>query len=141
VSRGSRRIAVPLSIVCLLALSACGMPVYDEQVVARYRLFAPDTREQTCLLWNFRDHSGPCLIQETVFGVGFNDKYVVVESHPNADRAVTAFWYLVRDKRTEANPIGDGHVQINGPFSKTQYTSIRERRHLPEFRTILTDLE
>jgi hypothetical protein len=116
------------------------MPVYDEQVVAKFRLFAADTREEMCLLWEFRDHGGPCLIQESVFGVGFNDKYVVVESHPNANRAITAFWYLVRDKRTEASPVGDEHVQIKGPFSSQQYATIAHRLRLPEFTTVLSDL-
>ncbi len=117
------------------------MPVRDEHIVARYYLMAPDLPEQTCLLWDDDKGGGSCLVSETVFGAGYSDNYVVAESHPHGTHSTTLYWYIVRNRSNETSGDSGLRLQAKGPFSTQQYATLKTQLHLPEFTTVLTDLE
>jgi hypothetical protein len=141
-----------LAVVLLITLSSCGLPVRDERVVARYRLWAADTDEETCLMWDVGhagdleekmgfSEGGDCLVPETVFAAGFNGQYVVAKSHPSRKQGPVSYFYIVRDPRNENNPDGEFSLKVNGPLTKDQWANVKARLHLPEFTIVLDDSE
>ena len=122
-------------IASLLLLSGCGF-VHDEILVARYKLVAADLKNDMSLCWSL--DSGNCvgdgLPGPTVFAAGFNDKYIVVSTHPDiSNRGITQFFYVVRDRPNENKDTGLPRLGIKGPFSQIEYEAERTRLDLPAF--------
>ncbi len=92
-------------------------------------------------MWQQWHGGGPCLIHETVFAAGFDDKYVVAENHPDEDRNRTAYWYIIRDLKNEDKPLGIPYTGIMGPFGEKQYFELKARLHLPDFSIVYDDLK
>jgi hypothetical protein len=95
-----------------------------------------------CLLWQDSGTSGgECIVSPTVFAVGFDDKHVVVKSHPRENPTVTAYWYIVRDRHLEDRAKDPRPGNVNGPYSEAQYASLSAKLHLPPFTTVFEDLQ
>jgi len=84
---------------------------------------------------------GPCVVQETVFAAGFDDKYIVAENHPSRDRSRTAYWYIIRNAQSESDPMGILRARVMGPFPETQYRKLEARLNLPNFSIVYDDLK
>ena len=125
----------------LFAVASCGLPIRNQQIAGRYRLETTDVDEDTCLMWDWSDGSGPCVVAPTVFAIGFDDKYIVAKSHPENSRQNTAYWYIVRDVKSENRPEGVFRAKVKGPFSGKQYASLNAQLRLPEFTTVLSGLQ
>jgi len=71
-------------IIVVFVLFGCNGFIIKKQVVKDYYLTAPDVEEQLSLSYhtsNDGDSYGT-IVGETVFAIGFNDKYIIVKQHP-----------------------------------------------------------
>lgn len=100
------------------SLTACGF-VHDEHIDGPYRLVAVDVMEDMAVCYELRDG---CIgrIPETVYAVGFNEKYLVVARHPNSDRSKSEYYYV---ERGLDGPLVDPSVSVRGPFVAAEFES------------------
>ena len=70
-------------------------------------------------------------IPETVFQVGFDERYVVAASHPTPNSV--AYFYIIRDLD---GLLVDPSVSVRGPFDATAFAEERSRIGLPELKPI-----
>jgi hypothetical protein len=129
------------AVVVLLAaavavLRGCGF-VHDEHLVGPYRLNAIDVDEQMSVCY---DLGGDAVgrIGETVFAVGWDDRYIVAKQHPKNDRRVTNYFYL---DMSRDGPTADPSRSVTGPLSAAEFNAKKAELGLPEFKRVIASLE
>ncbi len=114
--------------VCLMidGLGGCGSH-RDVTIDGPYHLIAEGDEEQmaVCL-----DSPGGCIgrIPATVYAVGVDASYVVAARHPQANRAITEFYYVIRASDI---PTADTSAAVRGPFDAQAFEAARTQLHLP----------
>jgi len=118
-------------------LSGCGL-VHDEQIVGPYRLSAIDIDEQMGVCYEQR--SGGCIgrIDETVFAVGADARFVVAKQHPSNDRTVVNYFIIVIANDSE---LADPSKSVIGPLSEAAYRDKSQSLRLPTFTRTIASLE
>ena len=112
--------------MCLF--SACGL-IIKENFFGNYFLTAPDTEEQLALSYhdiNDKDNY-PTLIEETVFAVGYNETYIIVQQHPGRNKRVTNF-YILPIKKGMDWKTKNGLI---GPMTLEQFNEKRRTLNIP----------
>lgn len=129
------------TIASLFLLLSCGF-VHDETLVGPYKLVAVDISGDMSLCWSSLDgQTCDGIVGPTVFAAGFNEKFVVVEIHPNDKKAITQFFYVIREPENENNDFGPTVQSVQGPFNKRNYEIEKARLKLPEFTRTFDDLK
>jgi hypothetical protein len=97
----------------LVVLSGCGFG-HDERVTGDYRLIADDVPDQMSLSRRLPDGNAIGRINETVFVVGWNHRYIVSKRHPAKNRKVTHYYYL---DMSRDSIYADPSQSVAGPLS------------------------
>ncbi len=136
------RPATLATIAVALLLSSCGF-VHDETLVARYKLVAVDDNSGMSLCWKMDsgDCNGDGLPGPTLFAAGFNEKFIVLATHPNSNRSITRYFYIIRDLKNEDKGDASHNFGVKGPFDQTQFDLQKANLHLPEFTRTFYDLK
>jgi hypothetical protein len=116
-----------------MTMSGCGF-VHDEKIIGPYRLVAVDIDEQMSVCYELG--SGGCInrIDETVFAVGADARFIVAKQHPAGDRTITNYFILVIGHDSE---LADPKKSVVGPLSESAFLEKSRLLHLPAFlRTI-----
>jgi len=116
-----------------MIMSGCGF-VHDEKIIGPYRLSAIDIDQQMRVCYALA--AGGCVgrIDETVFAVGADARFIVAKQHPSGDRAITNYFILVIGNDSE---LADPHKSVLGPLSESAFLEKSRLLHLPAFsRTI-----
>ncbi len=68
----------------------------NEQISLRYYLVSVDSKENMSLGYSINDDNSSFVdvVGETVFSVGFDDKYIIVKQHPYNNRNVTNYFIV-----------------------------------------------
>ncbi len=129
----SKSIALATILLC-----GCSCDVHDERLIGPYRLSAIDVHEQMSIYYDLGDGSSIGRISETVFAVGWNEKYIVAKQHPNNDRRVTNYYYLeiARDSK-----YADPSASVTGPLSESEFKAKQVELGLPSFTRSIKSLE
>ena len=114
-------------------LSGCG-EVHREHLVGPYDLCAIDISEQMSVYYGLKDGGGVDRIDQTVFSVGWNNRYIVAKQHPGNNRSVTNYFYL---DMTKDGPLVDPSVCVVGPLSETEFSRKQAELGLPPFERTL----
>ncbi len=123
--------------VAVSLLSGCGF-AHDEQLTGPYRLIAVDTLDQMSVSYGLPGGDAVGRISETVFSVGWNDRYIVAKQHPNNDRTITHFYYLdISRDSTYADPI----ASVTGPLTEAEFLGKRRDLALPDFTRNIKSLQ
>ncbi len=125
---------IPLATLLAVAalLVGCG-PVEEYKIVGDYTLMAMDTDEQMsiwCGKWG--------RVDQTVFSVGFNERYVVAKQHPNGDRKLTNYFYI---DRSSDSPSESEAKHVIGPLSEPEFRLRQQELSLPPFSRTIANLE
>ena len=120
-----------LYIICLLSSCIGGSGfVTKDHIFGNYYLVAPDDDIQLSLSYHEPvdgDNYGT-FITETIFAVGYNEKYIIVKQHPNNNRTVTNYFILPLIKgfnwRTNNGLIG--------PLTLDQFNEKRKQLSIPD---------
>ncbi|NIJ48511.1 hypothetical protein [Rhizomicrobium electricum] len=123
----------------LVSLAGCGF-YNDEALTAKYKLVAVDAREQMALCWDEGDGVSSFLAGPTLFSAGYDRNYVVAAIHPKGEKAVTQYFYIVRNPKFEARR-GPSSDDIHGPFNAQEYSKESARLRLPPFTRTFDDLK
>jgi hypothetical protein len=122
---------ISLFIICLLSGCIGGLGfVTKDHICGNYYLVAPDDDVQLSLSYHEPtdgDNYGT-FITETVFAVGYNEKYIIVKQHPNNNRSITNYFILPLIKgfnwRTNNGLIG--------PLTLEQFNEKRKELNIPD---------
>ncbi len=107
-------------------LGGCGSH-RDVTIDGPYHLIAEDDEEQMAVCY---DSSEGCIgrIPATVYAVGVDASYVVAARHPQANRSITEFYYVIR---ASDRPTVDTSAAVRGPFDAQAFETARTELHLP----------
>ena len=115
-------------------LTSCIFEGTSEKLTGPYRLSATDSDLQMHVSYKLTSGDTVGRIPETVFSVGWNDRYIVAKQYPKNNRAITNYFYLeiARD-----NEYADPSESVTGPLSADEFEKKRSELGLPVFsRTI-----
>jgi hypothetical protein len=124
--------AIAISLAASLLLGGCG-PVEEHRIVGPYRLMAMDTRDQMsiwCGKWG--------RVDETVFAVGFDNRYIVAKQHPKGDRSLTNYFYIDMAADSPDEPRAK---HVTGPLSEPAFLGRKKQLGLPPFTRIIPSLQ
>jgi hypothetical protein len=131
-----RRLPIAMIVLAVL-LAGCGF-VHDEHLVGPYYLTAVDTDEQMSLGHALAGGERVGRVDETVFAVGWDDRYLVAKQHPKNDRRVTNYYVVDRARdRADADPA----ASVTGPLSEAAFLAKKAELSLPGFRRTVRSLE
>ena len=130
------RFAGVLLSVCSLFGCKPGLS-HDEQIVGPYRLIATDVSEKMHVAYSGAKGSVVC-IPQTVFAIGWDDRYIVAKQHPRDDRGITNFYFLDISRGSATN---DPVASVIGPLTEDEFEYHREELGLPEFKRTIKSLE
>lgn len=122
--------------LCVI-LSSCGF-AHDEPLTGNYCLIATDLLEQMSISYSFENGSAVGRIDETVFAVGWDQRYIVAKQHPNNNRALTNYYYL---EMAKDSPYADPRESVTGPLTAQQFASKQNELKLPPFTRTIKSLE
>ena len=129
---GMKTLARLLPVIALL-FSGCGY-VHDEKLTGPYRLIAVDVDEQMNVSYSLPNGSAVGRIPETVFSVGWNDRYIVAKQHPKNNRSITNYYYL---DMSHDSAYADPSASVTGPLAESDFLRRRTEIGLPDFsRTV-----
>jgi hypothetical protein len=77
------------------------------------------------------------LIDEQVFAVGWDGRYLVAKQHPARDKSVTAYFVLDSTRSDDRDPL----AEVSGPLTAEEFARRKTALRLPEFTTVLASLE
>lgn len=126
------RACVVLSL--LAVLGGCGL--LDSGVVWRdgpVALTWIDIPAEVTLSYDRGDGAWDVLVDQQVFAVGADSRYVVAKQHPAGDASVTSYFVLYRHKGKRG--------KVVGPMSAIEFSNLSERVRLPAFSHTLASLE
>ena len=125
-------LALLLPVIALL-FCGCGY-AHDEKLTGPYRLIAVDVDEQMDVSYSLPKGSAIGRIPETVFSVGWNDRYIVAKQHPKNNRSITNYYYL---DMSRDSAYADPSASVTGPLVESDFLPRRAELGLPDFsRTI-----
>ena len=124
-------------VLLVLGLDGCGF-VHDEKITGPYRLVAIDISEQMSVCYTLEKSDCIGRIPETVFSVGWNDRFIVAKQHPSNNRSVTNYFILelARDGK-----LADPSASVTGPLSATAFEGKVASLGLPPFTKTIEALK
>lgn len=135
-----KRIIISLIIISLFCLWFCfyGRFVHDELLTGNYRLIAVDVSEQMSVCYSLNKGGAVGRINETVYSVGWDNRYIVAKQHPKNDRTKTNFFYL---EMAKDSMYAEPSTSVKGPLTAQEFTSKQSELKLPNFTRTIKDLE
>jgi len=129
--------ALVIGVIFVFHLAGCGF-VHDEKIAGPYRLVAIDISEQMGVCYTLE--KGDCIgrIPETVFSVGWNERFIVAKQHPSNNRSVTNYFILemARDSK-----LADPSASVTGPLSAAAFEERVASLGLPPFTKTIEALK
>ena len=126
-----------LSLYVMLLLAGCGN-VYDEHLIGCYCLGAIDTYEQMSVYYCSPTDVEIGRINDNVFSVGWNSRYIVARRHPGNDRSITNYYFL---DMTKDSLYADPSVSVTGPLLKEEFMQKQRELGLPGFSRTIESLK
>lgn len=116
----------------------CGCSLRDEKLIGPYRLANIDVEEQMAVYYDLGDGTSIGRIHQTVFAVGWNEKYIVAKQHPDNNRAITNFYFLEIAKDSK---YADPSDSVTGPLTESEFIRKQTELKLPPFTRTIKSLE
>jgi hypothetical protein len=122
-----RQIALLILLMLTLACGGIGL-AYEQDLSGPYAVWAPDSVEQAAIVEKIPDSSGATVVIDAmVFSYGWNDDFIIVKQHPNADGidavdAGVTQWFIL-DVANE---------KVYGPLTEEAYHRTRRDLGVPD---------
>jgi hypothetical protein len=126
-------------VILLLFIFSCN-DLNEKHIIGRYYLDTVDyVEELMSLYFKYDDGNSIGVVNQTVFAVGFNEKYIVVKQHPDNNKKITNF-YIVPIYKEETYWPEKG---LLGPLTFEQFQEKRKELNLTnvEFTIIKESLK
>ncbi len=118
-----------ICIALVLPVAGCGF-VHDEMITGPYRLVAIDNSEQMSVCYTLKKCDCIGRISETVFSVGWNDRFIVAKQHPSNNRSITNYFILEMARDSQ---LADPSASVTGPLSAAAFEKKVASLGLPSF--------
>ena len=96
-----------------------------------------DVPSSTTLSYELEGGTSVGRIDETVFSVGRNERYIVAKQHPGNDKSVTNYFFI---EKAKDQPYADPHDVVAGRLSEMEFRAKAKELGLPKFTKTLTSL-
>ncbi|HET9058268.1 MAG TPA: hypothetical protein VFN30_15595 [Chitinophagaceae bacterium] len=126
-----------ICLVIIFSLCGCNGFVREELVVGRYYLVAVDVPQDLDLSYKLEDGSYIGVVRETVFAVGFNDKYIIVKQHPFNNRAITNYYIVPIYKENILSP----EKGVSRALTLEQFNEKRKELRIPDEVAFTKEIE
>ncbi len=118
-------------------LAGCGF-VHDEHLTGPYRLVAVDTPEEMSICYTLEKNDCIGRIPDTVFSVGWNERFIIAKQHPSNNKATTNYFILeiARDSK-----FAEPNESVTGPLSKSEFEEKLISLGSPQFTRTIEELK
>lgn len=135
----NRVLNVAFYVLIFMIVSSCGL--FDSGEVWRggpYRLSWIDIPENVTLSYDLGKGSSVGRIEEQVFAVGWDGRYLVAQQHPKGNKKITN--YFIIDAKKDS-PSADPKDVVIGPLTEAEYKTKSAELKLPSFTKELESLK
>lgn len=134
----------PLYYFLIIFIFLSCQDLVKERIIENYYLVAADDPEGTCLSYHESSEESTygCIIEATVFAVGYNSNYLIVKQHPSVlpnppDKKITNYYILpIKNGMNWSNKNG-----LIGPLTIEQFIEKRNELNIPESLTFTIEIE
>lgn len=127
-------------VLVLLVIAAGGCGFWDSDVEWQggpYILIWIDDPNTPRVNYDLGEGSSIGRIDEVVFSVGWDGRYLVAKQHPGGDKSVTNYFYI--DGSKDQSHL-DPRMAVVGPLNEAQFTNAAKEHGLPSFTKTLESL-
>lgn len=111
--------ATLLAVMTLVGCGGIGC-AYEKRLSGKYGLVAVDVLEQMSLSEMLPGGSAVGVINETVFAVGWDERFIIAKQHPSGNKSITHYYIL---------QVADG--TLTGPFDVSAFIAERAKLGAP----------
>ena len=97
-----------------------------------------DIPDDVTLSYDLGQNSAVGRIEERVFAVGWDGRYVVAQQHPKGNKSITNYFYIDSQKDSA---YADAKQVVVGPLSEAEFKKKSEELKLPPFTKVLKSLK
>ena len=137
-----RTIAILSIVLFIYTITGCGGIglALDKTIIGRFHLIAVDVKEDVSLSYELDDGNFIGVVNQTVFAVGHNDKYIIVKQHPQQLGKSITNYYVVPVFVKNQYWI---EKEVVGPLTKEQFERKKKELNIEnlEFTTVYENLE
>lgn len=122
-----------------LTIGGCGL--WDSGIEWRggsYILIWIDDPHATTLSYDLGGGTSVGRINEVVFSVGWDGRYVVAKQHPGGAKSVTNYFFIDSSKDQQS---ADPSDVVVGPLDENEFRARKKELGLPEFSKTLASLQ
>lgn len=135
------RASFSLFLIASLSLGLVGCGMFDSGVEWRggpYALMWIDLPDTVHIARDEGKGSWAPKIEQQVFAVGWNGRYLVAQQHPKGDKKITNYFILESQRDS---PHAAAKDSVIGPLSEAEFTQKSKELGLPQFTKVLTSLK
>ena len=135
------RSSLLLVILALLTSGLVGCGLFDSGVEWRggpYALMWIDLPDSVFIARDEGKGSWAPKVEQQVFAVGWNGRYLVAKQHPKGDKKVTN--YFIVDSQKDS-PHASAGSSVIGPLSEAEFANKSQELGLPQFTKVLASLK
>lgn len=125
-----------LSLSILILISGCVFDSKEKTIIGPYKLGWIDLPETQSIYVEVRSSgSGPTLVDEYIFEVGYNEDYIIAKQHPTSGLDdgnkinTSIIHYYIIDIREDFDPTNE---KVLGPLTKSEFDKKREALGISE---------
>ncbi len=127
-------------IILAFAIASCQRFNHDEKITGRYHLVSIDVAEDMALSYKLDNEDYLGIVNETVFAVGYCDKYIIAMQHPSNKRKIIQYFIApIYDVYTLSPEKG-----VIGPLTLEHFNEKRKELNIPDnvtFTKVIEDLK
>jgi hypothetical protein len=129
-----------LCFIIIIAVTGCQGFVIDKTVAGKFHLIAVDVKENLSLSYNLNNGDYIGVVNQTVFAVGHNDKYIIVKQHPQILGKNFTDYYIVPVIVKNQYWI---EKEVIGPLRRDQFEQKKKELNIEnlEFTIVYENLE
>ena len=109
----------------------------EKKIVGKYYLVAVDVAEDMTICYKLENGDYLGVVEETIFAVGFNEKYIIAKQHPGNNKSVTNYFIIPVNQSKNFYP----DTRMNKALTLEQFNQGRQESGIPEDLTFTLEIE
>ncbi|TKG87739.1 DUF3997 domain-containing protein [Puteibacter caeruleilacunae] len=119
-----------IALTCLFFFNSCHQFVYKKHLMKDYYLLAVDSKYDMSVALELKDKTAYIgRIDETVFEVGFDDRFIIAKQYPEGQKDMIRYFILDSNKDTE---LAEVEASVFGPLTETDFLEKRKSLGISE---------
>jgi hypothetical protein len=124
-----------ISFYILICLFSCN-DLNNKHITERYYFVAADTKDNTSLGYSINDDNSSFVdvVGETVFSVGYNNRYIIVKQHLTNNKKNTNYYIVPIYIKFNYSP----EKGVIGPLSVDEFNTKSKELHIEDIKFTIT---